>query len=61
MKAGVNMSAGIWFWIIYVVIGVFGCWLGYTSPGDKRIGGALFLLFILVGLVGWGVFGPPIR
>lgn len=62
MKAGVNMSAGIWFWIIYVVIGVFGFYLGYTSPAtDRRMGGALLLIFILVGLVGWGVFGPPIR
>ncbi len=53
------MSAGIWFWIIYVIVGIFGCYAG--ASWDRRwIGGGL-IVFILIGLLGWGVFGPPIH
>ena len=55
------MAPGIWFWIIYVMValGLFGLgyrderWHGYMGPG--------VILFILLGLVGWGAFGPPIH
>lgn len=55
------MSAGQWFWIIYVVIGIFGGFFGAGYAGDRRwfVGG--LVAFVLIGLLGWGVFGPPIR
>lgn len=55
------MAAGIWFWIIYVIVGLFGFGYGTYSGQDRRYLGGGFLLFLLVGLLGWGVFGPPIR
>jgi hypothetical protein len=33
------MTAGIWFWILYVIS----------------------IVMVLIGLLGWGVFGAPIR
>lgn len=56
------MAAGIWFWIIYVIIGICGGFYGYRSPDTNRtwIGGS-FIVYVLIGLLGWGVFGPPIR
>jgi hypothetical protein len=54
------MSAAIWFWIIYVISLVFGGWMIWPAP-DRRIFGSWGILFILIGILGWGVFGPPIR
>ncbi len=53
------MSAGIWFWVIYVICALFGGWSLRGSPSYFWGGG--LVVFILVGLLGWGVFGPPIR
>jgi hypothetical protein len=55
------MAAGIWFWIVFVIIGLFGGMWGFTSPCDRRWLGGSFVVYILIGLLGWGVFGPPIR
>lgn len=55
------MSAGIWFWIIYVIVGIFGFGWGFSNEADRRWLGGSFVIFILVGLLGWGVFGPPIH
>lgn len=53
------MGAGIWFWIIFVICALFGGWSLRGQPPHFWGGG--LVLFILIGLLGWGVFGPPIR
>ena len=57
------MSLSIWFWVIYVLALIFGFWSNYT-PGSpypvKNLGGSL-LFFVLVGLLGWAVFGSAIK
>jgi hypothetical protein len=55
------MTRGLIFWVLMLIWFVFSLvWhlgmLGTYGP----IGGAL-LLFILFALLGWQVFGPPIR
>ncbi len=58
------MSAGVWFWIIYVLVAVLGCFLNWPgqAPGTNwRPFGWTVVELILFGLLGWGVFGPPIR
>jgi hypothetical protein len=52
------MSAGIWFWIIYVICALFGGWLSFPF---ERKSGVWLVVMILIGLLGWGIFGPPIR
>jgi len=59
------MSAAIWFWILFVVTLVFGVfiqnpWRPAGGPNWAPFGGWL-ILFVLIGILGWGVFGPPIR
>lgn len=53
------MSAGIWFWIIFVLfllLGFFGIyWWGWPLWSGGLI------VVILLGLLGWKVFGPPIQ
>jgi hypothetical protein len=54
------MSAGIWFWILYVISLVFSGWaVGFT--GGPRVWGGSLVLFILIGLLGWRVFGAPLQ
>lgn len=55
------MGAGIWFWIIYIVIFLFGGFFGYRDERYRGYLGPGFVVYILIGLLGWGVFGPPIR
>jgi hypothetical protein len=57
------MSIGLLFWILMILWLIFG--FAYQSAPD-RFGpygwaGGSVLLFILLGLLGWGEFGPPIR
>jgi len=61
------MSANIWFWILWVLTLVFGIfvqnpWRPNNSPSYPWAPfGSWLILFILIGIVGWGVYGPPIR
>ena len=54
------MPAGIWFWIIYVILVVF-CGVINWPFSDRRFAGTSFVVLVLIGLLGWGLFGPPIR
>jgi hypothetical protein len=56
------MTAGIWFWILYVIsIVVSGGWYWRNQAILAPFGPFSLLFFILIGLLGWGVFGAPIR
>ena len=52
------MSFGLVYWILMLLWLVFGLWISW--PDHKLVGGNL-LLFILLVLLGWKVFGPPIH
>ena len=52
------MTRGLVFWILMLLWLVFGLWVSY--PSMYLIGGSL-MLFLLLVLLGWQVFGPPIH
>ncbi len=52
------MSLAIAFWCLYLVSLVFSVWSNYSNP--KVWGGGL-LVFVLVGILGWQVFGAAIH
>ena len=52
------MSMGLVFWILMLIWLVFGLW--HNWPNYPLVGGNL-LLFILIGLLGWKIFGAPIH
>ncbi len=52
------MTAGIWFWIIFAVSLLFTGWWWWPLNAER---GPWFVLYILLFLLGWGVFGSPIR
>lgn len=55
------MTLGILFWVLWIIALIFGLALhsGYIG-GYGLIGGSL-LTFVLFGLLGWQVFGPPVH
>lgn len=55
------MTAGNWFWVIYFLVGVLGGGYGFGSTIDRKWMGFGFVGFVLLGLLGWGIFGPPIK
>lgn len=52
------MTLAVAFWVLMLVWLVFGFWSYW--PLDRRTGGH-FLLWLLLFLLGWGVFGAPIK
>jgi hypothetical protein len=56
------MTRGLAFWVLMIIWLVFGIvWhFGLITGGYGPLGGVL-LLFILFALLGWQVFGAPIR
>ena len=54
---GVNIS--LLFWILMILWLVLGVWRDWPS-GFKVIGGNI-LIFVLLGILGWRVFGPAIH
>lgn len=54
------MSLGLCFWILMLIWLVFSVWSNWGAIGTKANGGNL-LLFILLLVLGWKVFGAPIH
>ena len=56
------MSKGLLFWILMLIWCVFGFAMhaGYVGGHYGLIGGNLTLVVLLV-LLGWQTFGPPIQ
>lgn len=56
------MSFSLCYWILMLIWLIFGLWSNWpaTSASVRPLGGTA-LLFILLVLLGWQVFGPPIR
>ncbi len=57
------MSAGIWFWLIFVLCFVFHGLgeAGTIESGPKWGWPRSIVLFVLIGLLGWGIFGSPLK
>lgn len=53
------MTKGLLFWIIFLITLLFGGWWSY-GLGVGYFGGSLIVM-VLIGLVGWQTFGPPIK
>jgi hypothetical protein len=56
------MPLNLLFWVIYILALIISLWGYYVpnTPWYRGFGGA-FVLWLLVGILGWRVFGPAIR
>lgn len=55
------MTRGLIFWVLMLVWLVFGIVAHFGGMGPYGPIGSTILLFVLFFMVGWQVFGPPIR
>ena len=57
------MPLGTLFWVVYVIAILFGVWSNYEAaqPMWYRRAGAYLVLWLLVGALGWEVFGSVVR
>ena len=55
------MSAAVWFWIIMIVPLLFGGWRFYNDAPNRPFYGFGFILWVLLFLIGWKLFGSPIQ
>lgn len=58
------MAKGSWFWVIFVLLALLGLlfsWPGhpYYSPWFGL--GWTLIVLLLIGIIGWAVFGPPVK
>lgn len=52
------MSKGLLFWILFILAAI--AWFGGPFWGLPSWGNGV-LFFVLIGLLGWHNFGPPIQ
>jgi len=55
------MSKGLAFWVIMLILFVFGAWGGFAYPLNHYFLGVSFVIFVLLFLLGWQVFGFPVH
>ena len=58
------MSGGFVCWLILLLWLVFGFWGNWPQPGPNRSWrplGAPVLLFIVLAILTWHCYGPPIK
>ncbi len=57
------MSRAMLYWVLMIIWLVFGLWSDYVpgQPYPVRLAGRSFLIFILLAILGWQVFGTPVR
>ncbi len=57
------MTLAVLFWVLMIVSLVFGLWSGYTpgQPYPFRTWGGSVLLYVLLAILGWAVFGAPVK
>ena len=54
------MSIGLLFWIIMIIWLFYGVWTNRAAGWNWGLGAPL-IEFVLLVLIGWAVFGAPIR
>lgn len=52
---------GLWFWILMLIWLLLGAWVNFPRGDNRAFGpfGGSLLLFVLLALIGWHVFGSP--
>jgi len=56
------MNLSLLFWVIYIISLIFGVWTNWPPEANKaKPLGLSLIIFILIGLLGWQVFGPAVH
>jgi hypothetical protein len=55
------MTRGLAFWVLMLIWLVVGLAWHFALVGGAALWGVALIPFLLFALVGWQVFGPPLR
>jgi TctA family transporter len=57
------VTLSILFWVLMIVWVFFDFWRYYEpgKPYPMRSGAGTLLVFVLLGILGWAVFGAPVH
>jgi hypothetical protein len=57
------MPLQIFFWVLMLLWLVLGLWSDYVpgQPYPFKVWGGNLVLFVLLLILGWGVFGAPVK
>jgi len=55
------MTLQLLFWILMLLVLVFGLWTNWPLKDRWRPAGNLLLIFMLFLILGWAVFGAPVQ
>jgi hypothetical protein len=57
------MPLSILFWVVYIIAILFGMYANYEAgqPLWYRRAGAYFTIWVLLGILGWEVFGAVVK
>lgn len=57
------MPLAILYWVLMIIWLVFGAWVDYApnQPYPFRKFGWSLMVFVLLAILGWQVFGAPVR
>jgi hypothetical protein len=56
------MTIALLFWVIMLICLLFGAWSNFPFSGaNARSVGFSFIVWVLLALLGWQVFGPALH
>lgn len=56
------MTISLLFWVIYIISLLFGLWTNWpVGPTNAKPLSLTLIIFILIGLLGWQVFGAAVH
>ncbi len=55
------MPLQIWFWMLMALWIIFGFWRFRGDPNPAPLWGGHLLIFLLIGTLGWQVFGAAVK
>ncbi len=58
--SGGTLGIGMLFWILMILWLLFGFWANWTPAPNYRVFGGHLLLWFLLFLIGWEIFGFPV-
>jgi hypothetical protein len=55
------MPKGYVFWLVFIVLLLFGGYWLYSHEPIRNYGCNFGIEMVLIGLLGWGIYGPAVK
>jgi len=55
------MTKGLLFWLVYIIVILLGGWYCFGYYDHRVLAGPIGVEMLLIGILGWGLYGPAVR